>query len=527
MTGRCRIVLLAIAFPAVRWVAGAEKTCPLQSVQVLSPGQAVSSDWQVHRIHPFVEATADELPQHLGSTAVTISLTGLQNDWIHQAIAVASTGQNAATVTLSLQGPPEILRHVRLRVVGFIKQDGLGYVLDPIFDKPGALDLERHRQYMRNFQNIHAFPTVTATPQDPVVVWITADTRGVPAGRYAGSLRVKGPDRTAELPLELTVRAYALPEDNPLLVWGTHWLPSAPARADGARLLLEYGINVCHGDAAEQEMKNMEISHAAGFKFFLFVFAPSWKGAGPDETDLAAADRRIAEIKAFVEKLRLQPRRWAFYLIDEPTDRQVPEIVKWCAYIRKKWPEARFFFDLGWTGSFPHNAGNTVEGTIKPLLPYTSVWLAYSAWFTDDQSSVSIPLMRQHGEQVWFYECLDFKYGRRPSVGRDWYRTAAWTAARYKLQGIAWYSLNAYPSSPWESKGAEAGCIYDTIPARSLEALRQGIQEYKRIYALREMGVAEATIQGWIDRALGARSVRDIDAVRLEMDDEIVKRVGQ
>jgi hypothetical protein len=197
----------------------------------------------------------------------------------------------------------------------------------------------------------------------------------------------------------------------------------------------------------------------------------------------------------------------------------VSKLVKWCEYIRQKWPEARFFFDLGWTGSYPHNKQNTVEGTLKPLLPYTSVWLAYSAWFTDDQSSVSIPLLKQHGEQVWFYECLDFKYGRRPSVGRDWYRMAAWTAAKYRLQGLAWYALNAYQLSPWDSKGAEAGCIYDTIPARSLEALRQGIQEYKRIYELRRRGVAEAILQGLIERALAARSVRDIDAVRRKMDD--------
>jgi hypothetical protein len=109
-------------------------------------------------------------------------------------------------------------------------------------------------------------------------------------------------------------------------------------------------------------------------------------------------------------------------------------------------------------------------------------------------------------------------------VGRDWYRTAAWTAAKYRLQGLAWYALNAYQSSPWDSKGTEAGCIYDTIPARSLEALRQGIQEYKRIHELRKRGVAEATLQGWVERVLSARSVWAIDAVRREMDDMLVAR---
>jgi len=73
------------------------------------------------RCIPFVEATADQLPHRLSSVARKVSLTGLQNDWIHQAVAVASKGPDAATVTLSLQGPPEVRRHVRLRVVGFVQ----------------------------------------------------------------------------------------------------------------------------------------------------------------------------------------------------------------------------------------------------------------------------------------------------------------------------------------------------------------------------------------------------------------------
>lgn len=502
--------------------------CGLLSVCVLSlaivrSSYSASGDWQIYNVHPFIEATADQLPQHLQTVARGISLTGLQNDWIHQSIAIAAKGPDIETVTVTLQGPPEISNHVRLRVVGFIKQDQVGYILDPIFDNPKQLDPSTYRQYMRNFENIHEFPTVTATQRDPVVIWITADTRHIQPGRYKGSITVEGGGRTVAIPLRLTVRPYAIPVENPLIVWGTQHLPSAPTREDGARLLLDYGINCCHGDAGEQDVKAMEIALAAGFRFALFVFGPSWHGGSPEEADLAAADRRIAQVKAFVERNHLKPNQWGFYLMDEPTDRSAPNLVKWCEYIRKQWPEARFWFDLGW-GPGPRNEWSTVDGTVKPLLPYTSVWLAYTCWLSDDVSLVSIPLMKRNADGVWFYECLDRRYSWRPTVGRDWYRTAPWTAAKYKLQGLAWWNLNEYQQSPWDSKGAEAGLIYDNIPSRGLEALRQGFQEYKRVYELRRHGVDEAKINDFIDRAMNAKQVGDIDEVRKEMDDMLVAR---
>ena len=55
----------------------------LSTALVVLSWAVVADAWQVHRLHPFVEATADELPQHLGPIARQLTLSGLQNDWIH------------------------------------------------------------------------------------------------------------------------------------------------------------------------------------------------------------------------------------------------------------------------------------------------------------------------------------------------------------------------------------------------------------------------------------------------------------
>jgi len=89
-------------------------------------GSGTACAWEVYQVHPFVEATADQLPDRLRTPAKRISLVGLQNDWIHKAIAVATTGEEQVTVTLSLAGSPRFCKHVRLRVVGFVKQTAAG-----------------------------------------------------------------------------------------------------------------------------------------------------------------------------------------------------------------------------------------------------------------------------------------------------------------------------------------------------------------------------------------------------------------
>lgn len=475
--------------------------------------------WQVYRSHPFVEATADQLPAKLTRVARHVTISALQNDWEHRAVAIKVDGPDEkATVTVSLHGPSELTDHLRVRVVGFIKQKDIGYSLDPIFDNPGAHDLKLSK-YMRNFENIHQFPTVTVTEQDPVFIWITADTRQLAAGCYAGGLRFTDTHgHRIELPLTLLVRPYQLPVENPLYTWGWQY------GHDWVDDYHEYGINVVHS------MKDMEAARAVGYKFFAITFSPAWKGKDPSEWDEAELDEHIGRARALVSRLKLRPHEWALYMKDEPTDKTVPNQARWAEHIRRKWPEARFLFNPGWgPGGSRRNEWGSIEGTIQPLLPYADVWLPYSHWLWDDRAPRSLELMKQHGHTVWFYEIMGSSYARKPTVGRGLHRRLAWIAWKYRLQGACWYSLNAYVKNMWGdcSEKEEYACTYGTVPGRGLEAVRQGIQEYKRLHEMRRLGVPGEETDRFCERLFAAQSVAELDLIRRDMDRRLLAAASE
>lgn len=74
--------------------------------------------------------------------------------------------------------------------------------------------------------------------------------------------------------------------------------------------------------------------------------------------------------------------------------------------------------------------------------------------------------------------------------------------------------------------------MYHTIPSRGLEAVREGIQEYKRLHELKRLGVDERLLDGFADRVLDpgrafqAKSITVLDDVRQEMDELLLEHAG-
>ena len=51
---------------------------------VVMAANGVAQAWEVRRMHPFVEAKADDLGGALGSSVERLVLAGPKNDWIHE-----------------------------------------------------------------------------------------------------------------------------------------------------------------------------------------------------------------------------------------------------------------------------------------------------------------------------------------------------------------------------------------------------------------------------------------------------------
>jgi len=481
---------------------------------------AAFGDWDVYRTHPFVEATADGLAGDLRHPAREVSVSGLQNDWAHAAVGLRlEDGDGPVEVTVGLMGEPEVTRHLTLRVAGFVAQKSLGYCIDPIFADPGSLDLDLPtgstavlRDHVRNLPNIHGFPTVTVTQSDPVLLWLTLGSRGMAPGHHRAGLRFVGGDGTVrEVPVRVSVGAYALPVENPLRTWGwqygREWLDD----------YLQYGVNVVHID------DDMPRAREVGYRFFVFRFNPAWKMVDPADYDLAEANARLEQVQQMIGEMSLGPDEWALYMKDEPNDESAPNQLKWSEWIHERWLEARLLFNPGW-GPGPTNEWASVEGTVEPLAPHAGVWLPYSHWLWDGASGRSLPLMRESADEVWFYEIMGSSYARRPTVGRGMLRSLGWVAWRYRLQGACWYSLNAYQVNMWgdNSRAEEYACTYGPIPGRGLEAVRQGLQEYKRLHEMDRLGVRAAETDAFAARLLSAASVQELDTIRREMDARLI-----
>ncbi len=474
--------------------------------------------WDVFQMHPWVEATADELASKAQTPATRLELTGLGNEWVTGALLVKCLGGDEQSVEVSLEAEAPLAESVLLRVAGFIKQKPDQWLVDPLFEKPSALPRSK-QAYMRNFDNIYEFPRTLVTPRDPVLLWVTVKTHYLPPGTHEGAL-VLSDAAGQQRRVELTVRVgdYKLPTENPLYCYGWQWTPRDPAeKRRWLRWFGDYGINVTHLDH--------EAAHEVGYRFLLFTFSPSWRGKPLADADPAAVTKAIQRIKETVSRLFLRPDEWAIELADEPSDKKTPTLVEWARHIRSQWPEARFWFNPGW-GPGPKNTWATNPGTFEPLAEFADVWCPYSHHLWDPQKPLAIT--RRTGKPTWFYEILGMSYSRRPSVGRSILRKGPWMCWKYQLQGFGWYGLDEYSDTdPWSDQSAKYtyAIVYPPLIAgRGLEAVRQGFQEYKRLDALRTLGCNEAELDALSARGNDAKTVEEIDAVREDMDKEILRR---
>jgi len=492
---------------------------------------SVAHAWEVHAVHPFIEATADELAAQAPTLPVAdaVRLDAAQNDWVHAAVVITAAADERATVTVALTGEDGLMEHVSMRPVGFVNYRRgdpatLQWSLDVIFNRPqddfAPAQVERIKRHVRNLENLAGYPTVVVTAQDPVMLWCTADTRKLGPGLYTGALEIGGDDgATRSIPVRLQVRPIVLAERNPLRTIGWQWIPEMPTKVDGARFLLDYGINVSWADD--------EPCREAGWDYFLYPFEPAWSGKLPEEFGDEAARAALDRLRDRIARLGLAEHQWALCLRDEPNDAEAPRQAAWCQWLQERWPEAAIWCNVPW-GPGPRNEWVSVDGLIRTLQPYVDIWCPYSCNLWDDQSSEMMPALRERSREVWYYEIMDTQYARRPDVGRGLHRAMGWMAWRYRLQGCGWYSLNAYSQWPWAEDvgGKEYSAMYYTMPTRALEAVRQGLVEYKRLLALRDLGAPKEVTDGFCDRLFAAGTPEEVDAVRADVY-EALERLGQ
>ena len=423
-----------------------------------------------------------------------LTLEGMRNDWLVGAAGVMADKPTDATV--ALDGPSDFKAAATLKVIGEVpgreKNGKPTWWLDPVIAEPQKLgDLTKE---VRNWNTIHDFPRLHLAPGQPVMLWLTVKTHALPPGTWKGSIvATDASGARSVMPIEVKVHPVELPVDSPVIGYS---YTSFRGRRDLAQMALDYGINACG------YYDSWDMCRELGFKFYKFAIPfVNNKGANMDIEDERVVKEGIEPIKEIIARLKLKPEEWGIEIFDEPFDGNAWAAVAWMVRLRYLWPEARFWTNIGFA-----NAGRnfgSVANTVDPMKPYVNVWSPYVKYLEPSSADV-LKAIRATGKPIWYY-IVTFRHGRPLDGG--W--CMPWLAWRDHLQGWSFYSLDNFgrthedgtPVNPWMEDSC-ARTYPGPTPSLWLEALRQGVQDYKRLWLLEQHGVSRKKLDQMADRVV-------------------------
>ena len=445
--------------------------CPGCELLKVQPAKTSSAGVRIFSVNPWDYGNSDALKELRRSRDI-IKLDGFRNDWLVWG-AVVDVDEEM-TLEAKLDWADKAKSPIDIKVAGevFIKDKGKEeWRFDPLFKS--CKSLGELSKYIRNWDVIKDFPLLHLKPRNPCLLWVTVNTKDMPAGKWKGTIALRrGKKIVARMPVEVLVNPVSLPEENPII--GHTWTNFGDDESL-AKLALDYGLNTCgHYD-------NWDMLKKVGFRFFRFNVPPcSWNRAS-----LKASDDEVRYylrlIQDDIKRLGLKDNEWAIEVFDEPADPNADIYVDWIKKIKRIWPEARFYANPGFSGT--NKVFATVKGTIEPLKKDINVWCPYIAYLY--QRSDVISELRKTGNPIWFYT-IEYSHQKSRAGGRQ----LPWLAWRDRLDGWAFYGLKEYgKSNPWTDNVCSRIYPGNTVSIW-LEGLRQGVQDYKRLWLLRQYGLS-------------------------------------
>ena len=476
----------------------------------LAASTAMAQEVRLHSLNPWCNRNADDLGNAL-RPAQPLKLQGMVNDWLVGAAAV--TADKQTDVTVSFEGSKELQVAADLKVVGEVPAGERNakpiWCLDPVIADPRKLgDLSED---VRNWAAIRDFPRLHLTADRPVMLWLTVKTHSLRPGVLKGRIVITEAAGThSAMTVEVEVQPVTLPVENPIM---GYCYTSFRERRELAQMALDYGMNVC------RYYDNWDMCRELGFRFFSFAIPfVNPRGVDMDTEDEQVVKEGIEPIKEIIARLKLKPQEWGIEIFDEPFDKLAWAYVAWGVRLRRLWPEAQFWTNLGYANQGRNRA--TVAGSINPMKPYVNFWCPYIKYLEPSSADV-LRAIRATGKPIWYY-IVTFRHGLPPDGG--WWMP--WLAWKYHLQGWSFYSLDASgkDTNPWRDNVCARSYPGNT-PSLWLEALRQGVQDYKRLWLLEQRGIPRKQLDRLADRVVScpdhltvAARLDQCQSVRRELD---------
>ena len=371
--------------------------------------------------------------------------------------------------------------------------------------------------------------TLTLPADEARQVWLTIDTHGLKPGTheltlYLGSLAKPPTIRTALIRIE--VWPVELPED---VFAKMNWASFNPSETSGQarKDMIDHGVSVIYGpplphvpvDAAgnragEVDWSEFDRTLARVPSYFTLLWGGpppcKWpEGTAPKEDSpehIAGFKTAIHELASHLSAKGFGYRQWAFYPMDEPWNTGftlIPQLRRFCQRVKESDPKAQVYADPA--GLVRVEYLNEFKGLIDVWQPELNLL---------KRDPKLLEWFHANARRLWAYEA--------PGPAKDLlplshYRAYAWFAVRFDLEGVGYWVYRGEDNWWTALPGAVASttdysAVYQTndlvVPSRRWEADRDGVEDYRAVYLLRDE-IKKARAAGRIEDAGRAEKLID------------------
>jgi FG-GAP-like repeat len=445
---------------------------------------------------------------------VTVTIAAFGEEFEDIALNLLNVSSKAIDVRCSFVEPsralrgvppePELAKHMTLRRGVRVASQKSGMVNDIL----PALDRSR---------------TVRLAPGEATQLWVVVDTHGLESGSHTLTLYLGSIDEQpsfVEVPLTIEVSPVRLPVG---VYAQMNWVGTDIDVTSDQQLkdMIDHGISVAYGpnlpaitvDANGDAAGPVDWSHFdAGLArlpdyFQLLFHAPPrvvWPKdvTAPADSDLGRKGFATA-VLAMRDHLREQGYgydRWGLYPVDEPWltgFTLIPILRDFCTKVKAADPKIRNYTDP--SGMIRIEYISEFKDLIdiwQPEMNQLKRSPELTKWFQDNV------------RVLWAYEATDPGKDLHPL---GYYRGYGWLAWMFGLDGAGFWCYK-YNDIYWPLDTSHWSVVYQTgdevVPSRRWEACRDGQEDYRLFYALRE-ALNAAREKGHTDDAGRAQALLD------------------
>ena len=403
-------------------------------------------------------------------------------------------------------------------------------------------------QVMDALPLLNTAQTIALPPGGARQLWIQIDTHGLPAGTHEATLHLASltnPATMRTVPIQLVVWPVALPETIYAKInWSSFNAPQFSANA--VKDMIDHGVSVVYGPplptmavdaqgnrAGELDWAAFDATLARIPAHFTLLYSspptpPGPGGAAPDAASDAhfnAFKNGLAAMAAHHAAKGFKYEQWAFYPMDEPWNTGftgIPQLKAFCEKVKRADPKAYIYADP---------AGLVRVEYLEEFKDLIDIWQPEMNLLKRDPELLA--WFQKNAKRFWAYEA--------PGPAKDLlplghYRAFAWLAWHFGLEGAGYWVYQGEDN--WLTTDTNYSAVYKVgdviVPSRRWEADRDGVEDYRAFYVLREeiakaraagrapqADTAEALLKEAIDKVVGWQ-VGSIDEItRMTRDYEL------